>query len=647
MRRHLLPEFALASLLGLAAVTGLVRPAPAGAQVQWSGVERVVAFADVHGAYTELVTLLRETGIVDAQDRWAAGRTHVVSLGDLLDRGADSRKVMDLLMRLQGEAQAAGGRLHVVLGNHEAMNVLGDLRYVDPGEFAAYADVESATERANRRKAWEAAQGAGSGPAFDQKFPPGYFGHRAALSPRGTYGQWLLSLPVAIAINDTLFMHAGPSNVLRGMSLQEVNLRYRTALTEYLDLADRLEQARLLQPGDEFDARPKLARERLAAMTTAAAAGGGATDGALTDAVQRFQAADDDALLSADGPNWYRGAALCNEAAENDVLQPLLQQFGVARLVVGHTPTRDLRAVTRFDGRVVKLDAGMNRAAYKGRAVALFLQPAGLSVRYAGEPDARPLQPEGLFVAPNEIDDASVLATLRDGEVTVAGPRGPNELNVSVSHAGKRIPAVFQARTRRCCSQGSRGLPARSATRPRHRAGHGRARGAGTAGRAAGTSAEVGHADRGAAATARRRLVQRRAPVPARLCVRHADRQRGPRSRFAAVRFQRLVRLRYSARSRLRRDEIAAGLPQGTAARAGGRASTPGRSAERGKSGDDARRTGRREGAQGDPATPRRAAGLACGGECCSEWTLKQTQAPRRLPGAPCAGVGVRSSRTV
>ncbi len=159
-----------------------VPPVPS-AQVQFKGVDRVVAFADVHGAYTELVTLLRETGIVDAQDHWAAGRTHVVSLGDLLDRGADSRKVMDLLMRLQGEAATAGGQLHVVLGNHEAMNVLGDLRYVDPGEYASYVDVESATERADRRKAWEAAQGPGSGAAFDQKFPPGYFGHRAALGP--------------------------------------------------------------------------------------------------------------------------------------------------------------------------------------------------------------------------------------------------------------------------------------------------------------------------------------------------------------------------------------------------------------------------------------------------------------------------------
>jgi len=100
MTRHRLPQLTLASLLGLAAILGFARPAPAAAQAaqaQWSGVERVVAFADVHGAYTELITLLRETGIVDAQDRWAAGQSHVVSLGDLLDRGADSRKVMDLL----------------------------------------------------------------------------------------------------------------------------------------------------------------------------------------------------------------------------------------------------------------------------------------------------------------------------------------------------------------------------------------------------------------------------------------------------------------------------------------------------------------------------------------------------------------------
>src|SRR5687767_4830327 len=260
--------------LALLVTAALAMPARAAesTQVAYAGIERVVAFADVHGAYDDLTRLLKAIGIVDNDQHWAGGRTHLVSTGDLLDRGADSRKVMDLLMRLQGEAKAAGGQVHVLLGNHEAMNILGDLRYVDAGEYASYADLESPAERAELRQAWETANGAGSGAAFDQKFPPGYFGHRAALSPQGKYGQWLLSLPVAIVLNDTLYMHAGPSNALRGMSLQDLNLRYRTALTDYLDLAGRLQQAKLLQAGDEYHDRPQLAKDRLAA--DAAASGG-------------------------------------------------------------------------------------------------------------------------------------------------------------------------------------------------------------------------------------------------------------------------------------------------------------------------------------------------------------------------------------
>src|SRR4029453_8166813 len=114
---------------------------------RWSSVERVIAFADVHGAYDDLTQLLRTVGVVDAELHWAAGTAHVVSTGDLMDRGPGSRQVMDLLMRLQTEAQSAGGMLHVVLGNHEALNLLGDLRYVTPAEFAAYAADEPAELR--------------------------------------------------------------------------------------------------------------------------------------------------------------------------------------------------------------------------------------------------------------------------------------------------------------------------------------------------------------------------------------------------------------------------------------------------------------------------------------------------------------------
>jgi hypothetical protein len=411
------------------------------AQAEWRGVDRVVAFADVHGAYDELEALLRQSGIVDAADRWAAGRAHVVSLGDLLDRGTDSRRVMDLLMRLQGEAAAAGGGLHVVVGNHEAMNVLGDLRYVARGEYASYVDLEPAGLRTRLRAAWEQQRGAGSGAAFDERFPPGYFGHRAALGPEGRYGRWILGLPVAIVVNDSLFMHGGPSSLLRGMSIAELNLRYRTALVDYQRLAAQLEQAGLLQPGDEFRSRPRLAAERLAARATATA-----PPSDLDAVVKTFTQAAEQPLLSPDSPNWYRGAALCREASETDVLVPLLEQFGVARVVVGHTPTRDRRVVTRFDARVVKLDAGMNRAAYQGRAAALSIQESKLTVRYVGDGATTTPAAEALFVVPDDIEDAVVAAALEQGTIAVSSPRGPGELNVVVDHAGHRIPAVFLAR---------------------------------------------------------------------------------------------------------------------------------------------------------------------------------------------------------
>ena len=443
-RLRLVPRLGFTAL----ALVGVMAPGPATlaaegpAQSSWTGIEKVVAFADVHGAYDELAGLLKAAKVVDKDLRWSAGRAHVVSLGDLLDRGADSRKVMDLLMRLQDEAAAAGGQLHVVLGNHEAMNVLGDLRYVVPGEYAAFAGEEPAGDREKARAEWLAQNGPESGAAFDQKFPPGYFGHRLAMSPAGKYGRWLLGLPVVIAINDTLYMHAGPSKVVRGMSVAEINTRYRTALVEYLGALSDAQAAGLVREGDAYVQRADMAAQRLAAQ----AAADTVQQAKLTATAQRLRAADDNPMLGIDGPNWYRGAALCNECIEADVLLPILQGLNLQRLVVGHTPARNGRAVTRFDGRVVKLDAGMNRAAYKGHPAALVLEGGKPVVLYSdsdGAPAAIP--PEGLYVAPYDVDETTVTDVLSNGTITITGPRAPGTMDAVIEKDGRRIPAVFVA----------------------------------------------------------------------------------------------------------------------------------------------------------------------------------------------------------
>jgi len=413
----------------------------AATQSQWQGIEKVVAFADVHGAYDELTALLRSVDVVDAELHWSGGRTHLVSLGDLLDRGADSRKVMDLLMRLQTEAAEAGGEVHVVLGNHEAMNVLGDLRYVARDEFAAYAPDEDPAERAARKAEFLARQsGAATEADFDKAFPPGFFAHRRMLGPDGKYGRWLLTLPAAIRINDIVYMHGGPSRVLDGRTLDQLDADYTRAVQEYLAAEKLLQDAGLLYFEDGYGRRPDAAQARLDALPAGDAKAG------LADAVARFRRADEDPLLGPDGPNWYRGAAFCNECAEADVLEPFLARVGAKRLVIGHTVARDGTVVSRFDGKVVKLDAGMNRAVYGGRPAALISEHGESRVAYAlptVAPAAVPEEP--LYLSSQKYGEAEVAEILARGDVTVIDTCAPGVAQVRVALEGRDVDAVFEA----------------------------------------------------------------------------------------------------------------------------------------------------------------------------------------------------------
>ena len=116
------------------------------------GVERIVAIGDVHGAYDRFVEILKVAGLIDDRLHWAGGRAHLVQTGDVVDRGPDSRKAIDLLRQLADEAPKAGGAVHPLIGNHEAMDVYGDLRFVSPGEFGAFRTENSESARDLDRK---------------------------------------------------------------------------------------------------------------------------------------------------------------------------------------------------------------------------------------------------------------------------------------------------------------------------------------------------------------------------------------------------------------------------------------------------------------------------------------------------------------
>jgi hypothetical protein len=377
--------------------------AAADSPYRFSGVDRIVVFADVHGAYDPLVAILRETGVVDASLHWSGGRTHLVGLGDLVDRGPDSRKVLDLVMRLEGEAAAAGGAVHQLLGNHEVMDITGDLRYVSPAEYLEYAGAEDAAGREATWQAMLAKDAAASRAEFDTAFPPGYFGHLAAFAPEGRYGGWLMERPVLIVINDTAFVHAGLSPMVASLGLEATNDTLRAALRNYLETWHTV-------AGSLGLARPIGLQDRPQALAALPAP-------AESEAIGKLQ---DGALFTPEGPTWYRGQALCYPDAETANLDASLAKLGVGRVIEGHTVSPTGRVLRRFGGRVVLLDTGMLEAVYKGRASAMVFGNGQWSVAYADAPGQRfqpELAPRAVGPRPGRLDDDALERWMAEAEI--------------------------------------------------------------------------------------------------------------------------------------------------------------------------------------------------------------------------------------
>jgi hypothetical protein len=299
------------------------------AQDTWNGVERVVALGDVHGDYQQFVTLLRAAGVIDQHDAWTGGKTHLVQVGDVPDRGPESRRAMDLLMALEKQASKAGGYVHALIGNHEAMNLYGDLRYTTREEFAAFAkdDPRNAADLLYLRHIEEQKKANPSGklPKFDKAYrqqwesqvPAGFFAHRYQFGPSGTYGKWIRGHNAIVKINDTLYLHGGLSPKYAKASMGEINEAVRAELEDFSKLAGGM-------------------------------------------------------VMDEEGPLWYRGLALDDEKSLETHVTALLAHHGAARIVVGHTVTEGA-VIPRFEGRVLLIDAGMTQF-YGARQACLVIE---------------------------------------------------------------------------------------------------------------------------------------------------------------------------------------------------------------------------------------------------------------------------------
>lgn len=416
-------------------------------QWQWQDVERIVVFADVHGAYDSLVKLLQDANVIDNKLHWIAGKTHLVSLGDLLDRGPDSRKAMDLILHLQVEAQAAGGKVHQLLGNHEMMNMIGDLRYVAPEEYAAFIDDESPKLRQKvRRRFMQTAKIEGRDfdqLRFDQQFPPGYFGHREAFSMQGKYTQWFLQSPFIIKINDSLFTHAGVSDVLAKLNAKSANELSQFDLTRHLQLADQLIAKGLFYPETDFWDRYDYTRQYI----NQAEKNISAADSETLQLAKEFLLRRNSNTSGDKGLLWYRGNAMCHPATESPIVDQTLASYGAKRIIIGHTPTRTRRIVSRIDGKVIAMDTGMLSTVYHGRASALIIEGDKLSVIYEGEKELATPEPESALIAgqpmpDKDLEDFLHTAKIIDSEKISSGVTKP--LRLTLEKNGIKLRALYK-----------------------------------------------------------------------------------------------------------------------------------------------------------------------------------------------------------
>jgi len=291
-------------------------PIPSDAQSTcvFTGVEKIVAVGDLHGAYDPFVRILTDLKIVDRQLHWTAGKTHLVQMGDVMDRGPAAREILDLIRRLEVEAAEAGGAVHMLLGNHEEMNILGlsfDFEgYVTPEQFRAFLpdwvrdrkDAEFKSEAdayEDYNRLWESYM---KGNPQARNVYTKYFNEH--------YGRWLAGHPAVIKINDVVFVHGGLTETLSAQPCELINSALAHEFDRYF-WNDEFEWSWLFQPR---------------------------------------------------GPLWYRDLAIKDEETIREETDRVLANLGARAIVVGHSPTPAAvsgRANSRLGGKIWMIDTGI------------------------------------------------------------------------------------------------------------------------------------------------------------------------------------------------------------------------------------------------------------------------------------------------
>jgi len=303
----------------------------------WEGVEKIIAVGDLHGDYDNFVKILRKAGLVDDALHWIAGRTHLVQTGDIMDRGNQARKIFDLIKRLEQEAEQAGGMVHMLLGNHEELNITGmalsQPGYVPIKQFLAFLPDKFRKKKEEEfrhllEKSLKSENSSDSLPSTIEEYwdnlKKDIEAQRAyTINFNQLYGKWIIEHNAVIRINDIIFVHGGVGERYSRWSLEEINETLRRELTAF----------------------------RLAYKT-----------GRQLTIHRRI-------LYEPDSPLWFRDFALKSEESYEGEVDRILKNLGARYMVIAHTPHRasprepqSMDELSRFHKKIWTIDTGISDA---------------------------------------------------------------------------------------------------------------------------------------------------------------------------------------------------------------------------------------------------------------------------------------------
>ena len=439
---------------------------------EWRGVSRVVAVGDTHGSFKEVRKLLLGLGLIGEAGSWTGGADHLVFVGDLLDRGSRERELVDLVRRLQSEAESAGGRVHVLLGNHETMNLVGDFRYVPPEGFLSFWEFARPEDR---ETAWADYKKSMGGAAlttkelrqfFDEAHPSGYFGRARAFGPGGEYSEWLLRQQAILKINGVIFVHGGLTETIAAQGLEEINHQVVSDIRDFMERRVVLEEEDGIRRFASF-------RDVMSGAAALQDYPASARNGRARKAASGLREFLDSIVVLPDGPLWYRGNSLEDERIERERVEECLDLLDARAIVVGHTRTRSGRIQSRFGGALYRTDIGLYKKSrpqalvFQDGVARVFDQPSDSLVAAAAEPpqgeEKRPAYPEL-----TDLHVERVLETGKVGSVRPLGRGGTRPLLLDLADGQYEMRGLFKYVERTIQTRRSDGTVIEQADRFQH-----------------------------------------------------------------------------------------------------------------------------------------------------------------------------------